>query len=255
MATRFPPAPGGRRTPSTTLALTVADQRFRPRKEPRQPRGHETRARILDAARAVFAEHGYAAGTTNRIAAAAGLSVGSLYQYFPNKDAILVQLVDAHVDDGAARLDRALTAAVEGHAPALPCLAELVDGVVAAMIEVHAADRRLHRVLFEEAPRPAELLARLRAVEAAAVARVAALLATHPEVDVPDVALAARIAVDTVESLVHRVVADDASSIDDDAFRAELVRLVVGYLAPGLRGDESIDPGSRRATLRVTPGT
>ena len=214
------------------MALIVSDQRFRPRKEPRQPRGRETRARILDAARVVFAEHGYAAGTTNRIAAAAGLSVGSLYQYFPNKDAILVQLVDAHVDDGAARLDRALAAALDAHAPALPPLAELVDGVVAAMIEVHADDRRLHRVLFEEAPRPAELLARLRRVEVAAVERVAALLSAHPEVDVPDVALAARMAVDTVESLVHRVVADETSVIDDGAFRAELVRLVVGYLAP-----------------------
>ena len=51
----------------------------------------------------MFEEHGYAHGTTNRIAAEAGLSVGSLYQYFPNKDAILVELVRAHIDE-ATRL-------------------------------------------------------------------------------------------------------------------------------------------------------
>jgi AcrR family transcriptional regulator len=215
------------------MSLTVGDQRFRPRKEPRQPRGHETRARILDAARRVFAAHGYAAGTTNRIAAAAGLSVGSLYQYFPNKDAILVQLVDAHIDAGAARVDEAVAGVLAAHAPALPPLAELVGAVVDAMVDVHATDRRLHRVLFEEAPRPAELLARLHRVEAEAVARVAALLRAHPEVEVPDVALAARMAVDTVESLVHRIVTDDESAIGDDRFRAELVRLMVGYLGGG----------------------
>ena len=56
--------------------------------------------RILDAGARVFAEFGYAAGTTNRIAATAGVSVGSLYSYFPNKDAIVTQLVRRHIDDG-----------------------------------------------------------------------------------------------------------------------------------------------------------
>ena len=106
----------------------------------------------------------------------------------------------------------------------------LVGAVVDAMVEVHATERRLHRVLFEEAPRPAELLARLRSVDAGAVERVAALLSAHPDVHVPDVALAARMAVDTVESLVHRIVPDEGAGIDDQHFRAELVRLVVGYL-------------------------
>jgi AcrR family transcriptional regulator len=218
------------------VPLTVADQRLRPRKEPRQPRGHDTRARILDAARRVFAAHGYSAGTTNRIAAEAGLSIGSLYQYFPNKDAILVQLVDAHIDDGAQRVERAMSRALAAHAPALPPLAELVGVVVDALVEAHATDRTLHRVLFEEAPRPPELLARLRRVEVDTVERVAALLATHPEVAVPDVPLAARMAVDTVESLVHRIVTDEGAAIGDDRFRAELVRLVVGYLGAGEGG-------------------
>ncbi|KAB2352238.1 TetR/AcrR family transcriptional regulator [Actinomadura rudentiformis] len=71
----------------------------RPRKTPRQQRAWRTRARILAAAARVFAEHGYASGTTDRIAAQAGLSIGSLYQYFPNKDAILVTLAQAHLDD------------------------------------------------------------------------------------------------------------------------------------------------------------
>lgn len=72
--------------------------RPRRRRQPVQARSKRTVERILDAAAHVFGERGYAA-TTNQIAAAAGLSVGSLYQYFPDKDALLVALQRRHLDD------------------------------------------------------------------------------------------------------------------------------------------------------------
>ncbi|SON60904.1 putative HTH-type transcriptional regulator [Mycobacterium simulans] len=63
------------------------------RKTPAQERSRETVQRILDAAARVLKERGYGGVSTNRIAAAAGISPGSLYQYFPNKDAILEAMV------------------------------------------------------------------------------------------------------------------------------------------------------------------
>src|ERR1051325_4120912 len=81
--------------------MPSADRRLEPRRRPRQVRAELTRERILDAAAHVFAEHGYAAGTTNRIAERARTSIGSLYQYFPNKDAILAELLVQHIDRGA----------------------------------------------------------------------------------------------------------------------------------------------------------
>jgi AcrR family transcriptional regulator len=210
------------------MPTTPAEHRLRPRKTPRQQRSVETRARILDAARAVFGAHGYAAGTTNRIAAAAGLSIGSLYQYFPNKDAILVELVRAHIAEGVAAVDTAAegfdAADVEG----------TVRRVVTALVAVHAADRRLHQVLFEESPRPPGLLADLHAAEEAITARVAAWLADAAP-GLPDPYLAARISVATVESLVHRLVAS-VHPLDTGRFVDETTRLVHGYLsgtAPG----------------------
>ncbi len=209
------------------MATTTLGPHLRPRKQPRQRRAHETRARILDAARAVFEEHGYAHGTTNRIAAAAGLSVGSLYQYFPNKDAILVELVDAHIEAGTAAVLGALPAA-DGW-DELP-LVDIVGPVVAAMVLLHADGRGLHRVLFEEAPRPPEQLARLRSLERDLTTLLAERLASHPDVTAPDPELAARLTIDAIESLVHRIATDATSGVADDALATEITRLVVAYL-------------------------
>ena len=215
------------------LAPPPLPPQLRPRKAPRQPRAAETRARILDAARATFEAHGYSHGSTNRIAAAAGLSVGSLYQYFPNKDAILVELVDAHIEAGTVALRAALADVLATADDGPPSLPELIGATTSALVALHATDRRLHRVLFEEAPRPPEQLARLRALEAELTGTVAALLAGHPDVQVADPAVAARLVIDTVESLVHRVATDDASGIADDVLATEITRMIVAYLTAG----------------------
>jgi AcrR family transcriptional regulator len=211
------------------VAAAALAPHLRPRKQPRQRRAHETRARILDAARSVFEEHGYAHGTTNRIAEAAGLSVGSLYQYFPNKDAILVELVDAHIDAGTAAVLAALPPEGPDGWDAVP-LADVVGPVVAAMVALHADGRELHRVLFEEAPRPPEQLTRLRDLERDLTAMLAGRLASHPEVTAPDPDLAARLTIDVIESLVHRIATDATSAIPDDVLAAEITRLVLAYL-------------------------
>jgi len=73
----------------------VADRRSRSissRKQPQQARSNELVAAILDAAVQVLAKEGAQRFTTARVAERAGVSVGSLYQYFPNKAAILFRL-------------------------------------------------------------------------------------------------------------------------------------------------------------------
>jgi AcrR family transcriptional regulator len=215
----------------------VVESRLRPRKTPRQPRAHETRARILDAARTVFARHGYSAGTTNRIADEAGLSVGSLYQYFPNKDAILVELVNAHIDDGTHEVLAALQQAENERAD----LAGSMRVIVSALVRLHARDRRLHQVLFEESPRPPSLLRRLRDLEDGVVEVFADRLRTErPTLASPE--LTARITIVTTESLVHRLVATDRP-LDTEQFVDEVTRMIVNYL-------DSPSTSSRAATSR-----
>ncbi len=195
--------------------------RFQARKQPRQARSIETRQRVLDAAAHIFSVHGYAAGTTNRIAAAADMSIGSLYQYFPNKDAIVSALTDAHVDAGAALL-------AQRAAAGLPAgLTDTLRLFVRATIDNHRSDPALHRVLFEEAPRSPALLARLREAEQRAIAGTAELLRVHPEVTAADPVLAARITVATIESLVHRLI---TSPVDAQQLEDEIVGMLAGYL-------------------------
>jgi AcrR family transcriptional regulator len=204
--------------------VTVPDKRLRPRKQPGQQRAIETRQRLLEAAARVFSEHGYAAGTTNRIAEAAGHSIGSLYQYFPNKDAILAELATAHARAGVAAIGRLL----DGEA--LPDRLEDKIGLfVRAAIDNHRDDPALHRVLFAEAPRPPELLKFLRAAQQQAIDTAERLLAADVQVTVTDIPMAARLVVTAIESLVHRFTADDHPE-DAGRFEDELVAMLVRYL-------------------------
>jgi AcrR family transcriptional regulator len=212
--------------PITKPPKSIREKGLRPRKAPRQQRAVETRARILGAAAEVFAENGYSAGTTNRIAERAGMSVGSLYQYFPNKDAILVELVEAHIAEGADVLAPILDRALQGDLT----VEQLVREVVHAFVELHVRERRLHQVLWEESPRPPSVLQDLHALEDLSFDLVEQVL-RQAERPPDDPELAARIAVTTVESLVHRLVANDRP-IDTEAFERETTRLVVGYLDP-----------------------
>ena len=77
-----------------------------PRKSPRQGRSQRTVDRIVEAAARVFNEAGYPSATTNGIAAEARVSIGSLYQYFPNKDALLIEIARRHVSVSVAAFEQ-----------------------------------------------------------------------------------------------------------------------------------------------------
>lgn len=127
-----------------------------PRKRPVQDRSRQTVDRILEAAARIFDEDGYRRTTTNRVAEAAGVSVGSLYQYFPNKDALLVALAERHVEEIAGAFTDRL-AQLDRDQPAL-------EGVLRSLLELSVdlnATSRLHAILFTDCPRTPALEERL----------------------------------------------------------------------------------------------
>jgi AcrR family transcriptional regulator len=99
----------------------------RRRKEPRQSRGRTTVDIILKATARVLLEDGYDAFTTKRVAQVAGVSIGSLYQYFPNKQALLVALVENHQQTRVEQLGRMISE--------LAPLEEAIPRYIEAMIE------------------------------------------------------------------------------------------------------------------------
>ncbi|MFE0173180.1 TetR/AcrR family transcriptional regulator [Streptomyces sp. NPDC059002] len=199
---------------------------IRARKQPRQARAELTRQRILAAAAHVFAEYGYAAGTTNRIAERARISIGSLYQYYPNKDAILLELVTRH-------LDATVVSSKEHQDAEEPAsIEEIMRGYVRSLVDNHLDDPKLLQVMMERTPRDPELLERMARHEREQVAHTRELLARHPEVRVTDTDVAAQLVVSTAGTVVHQLVAAPRS-VDARRLEAELVDMLTRYLTAG----------------------
>ena len=128
--------------------MTTAESNLT-RREPKQQRSRRTVDDVLEAVQLVVKRHGTQAITTNRIAEAAGVSVGSLYQYFPDKRAILTALHDRHVDDVRQVIEQ--TTAACASAPLEEFTRELVHGLV----NVHADIAELHEVVSSAVPESA----------------------------------------------------------------------------------------------------
>ena len=206
--------------------MTPTD-RFRPRKQPRQQRAVETRQAILDAAARIFAEYGYAAGTTNRIAEAADLSIGSLYQYFPSKEALVAAVIERHSGEMMEEI-RASLLRVAG----LP-LDEAVRELVRVMIDAHRIEPKLHRVLVEQIPRVGSL-EKIEQINEAGMALVRAYLEAHKsEIAVEDLDMAAFVATTAVEALTHVAVLQRPDLLERPSFAGEVSRLVIRYLRGG----------------------
>lgn len=113
-----------------------------PRKSPRQERARATVEAILQASTYILKKHGFSAMTTNAVADRAGVNIASLYQYFPNKDAILVELMRRHVEATRRTTSQALAQSKSPRAK--------VRNAIEAAIAAHAVDPELHRIFTME---------------------------------------------------------------------------------------------------------
>ena len=113
-------------------------------KGPQQARSRETVRAILDAATRVLSQEGYDRASTNRIAAVAGVSIGSLYQFFPNKEAIFVAL--------RKRFFEELTEVFQAEAPRLRGQRESLRVGLELVLRARRKNRMLHRALDEQLP-------------------------------------------------------------------------------------------------------
>lgn len=197
-----------------------------PRKRPKQARSRATVDAILEAAAQVFCAHGYAGGTTDRVAERAGVSIGSLYQYFPNKESLLLSLATQHMDEGFDLIHRLLAEVAKSQ----PALKIMLRQFVEALIELHDQAPQLHRVLFNEAPLPPAFVEEKEAREAEFAEKLQLLLAAYPEIQVRNTALAAYMLVQTIEGLVHSFVLFPPKGLAKESLTDEMVNMLYSYL-------------------------
>ena len=198
--------------------MSEGSKPVRPRKRPIQSRSKQTVEWLLEATARVFRAEGFEA-TTNRIAAAAGVSVGTLYEYFPNKDALLFALAERHVTTAETGIAAALAA--ETPVP------EWLEGLQAAVLASHRyPSEALTRVTDSRAP---ELRARVRQLRETILA---ALLARAREGGAPLPEVRARTAFGLIAELSSQVLYEAELAEQRQAQLRHLLQLAVSQL-PG----------------------
>jgi AcrR family transcriptional regulator len=194
------------------------------RKRPRQARSRATTDAILDAAAHILGERGWAGLTTNAVADVAGVSIGSLYQYFPNKLALIEAVRLRHFDDVLV----VLRAAADAGVTRARRLSALVDG----MIAVHSRYPAAHRVLLEESPRGEDSRGANDVFETACRKAYEALFkANAPRVT--DLRIAAQVLAGALAGAVHE--AARQGTLGSPVLRSELINLVGSFLGNASR--------------------
>ena len=187
-------------------------------RRPQQRRAQDTVEVIVRATAQILRREGSEHLTTNQVAERAGVSIGSLYQYFPNKEALVAEVRRRYEESVRERL-----IALAGMIATRP-LSEAIGECVRALIAVHREDIGLHNAISAAGIGDAErrLFHQLTA---------SWLEARRDEVRRPDRVLAAALAIDAGETLVHGVALRSPERLADDAFADEVTDLLVRYLA------------------------
>lgn len=200
-------------------------RRHEPKKTPKQARSRFTVGSILEAATQILSQDGSQKLSTNRIAERAGVAVASLYQYFPNKEAIVGALYERQLSEERAEVEARAAELAERDARAI------VRVAVKSTVAIHARRPRFVKALLESIPvlGLAEAHARAREQVVALVAR--AMRERRSELrEAGDVEMRAFVVVQAVESAIHAAASERPEYLHDPRFEDELVALVERYL-------------------------
>ncbi|MEO7908606.1 MAG: TetR/AcrR family transcriptional regulator [Roseiflexaceae bacterium] len=197
------------------------------RRRPQRTRGQQRVSTILDAAEQIFAEIGYEEATTNQIAAYASTSIGSLYQFFPNKGAILHAVAERYRVGMIAMYDALVTPEVAW----LP-LTQLSERLIQAMLEFGGAHIGFSRIILQ-APANTPLGAAASTLQHDLIDRLDTLLAARaPWMAAEQRVLHATVGLTAVNALLSLMIAQKTSGKIDfaHALMGQANVLLVAYL-------------------------
>jgi AcrR family transcriptional regulator len=193
------------------------------RRRPQQHRAHQTVDAVLDGVVRILKREGVSAVTTNRIAEVAGVSIGSIYQYFPDRRAIFVALHQRHIDE----IDNVIKTTLIDHATS--SMEKLIAALIEGMIDAHARDPELYEALFQEVPHRADgtqdFAVRLHGAFLLAISARARELKKDR-----DPGTLAFVVAHMIDSLSHGVLFRRPSGLSHADAKAESIRAVLAYL-------------------------
>jgi AcrR family transcriptional regulator len=199
-----------------------------PRKSPDRGAGREIVGAIVESAMRILSAEGYERLTTNRIAKAAGVSIGSLYQYFPSKQAVLAAI--AKVLEGRALeiMMHVFNESVERD------VRDLTRSLVRELAGERLGHMNMRREILDHVPR-IWVNDASRAVDDQVGAFLARYIAEHPALPKPNPALSAFLVMHAVEATLEAAVARRPELLTSEEFFDELSELVSAYLTAPAR--------------------
>jgi AcrR family transcriptional regulator len=214
------------------------------RKRPQQARSRATVDAILDAGAQVLGRSGWAKFTTNEVAELAGVSIGSLYQYFPNKVVLANAIRQRHFDDVLL----VLKAINDDGKP----ISERIEHLIAGMIAIHSVNPALHRVLMEDAPASEARRVAHDQFEAEYLRCYAMLVGCagrkRPN---PSDRIAAQVLSAAVAGAIHDAAHNGNLALP--SFKQEIVQLVRAYLQERRRGRSAHGGDNRHPSVVGAP--
>ncbi len=200
---------------------------IKPRKVASQERSRATVEALIEATARILVRDGFEKASTNRIAELAGVSVGSLYQYFPGKESLVAAVIERHQQEIMQTVRDELAGVLD-----MP-VEQAVRKLVAIAVKAHRVDPKLHRVLAEQIPRVGKL-EKVASFNSENYALFRTYLESHrDELAVDDLELASFVCVTSIEALTHNAVLHHSRMLSDEAMEAlteEGARLVIRYL-------------------------
>jgi len=216
------------------------------RKQPQQARSRATVTAVLDAMVRILDREGPDAATTTRVAEVAGISIGTLYQYFSHRDAILDALQDREFERAMELMQRILGAA-DTQGPAEDVAREVIRGLLA----LHAEAPGLHRVLALEGLRvtPAD---RVHAFDMRAIGVIRGFLAASTlPIRRKNLDAAAFVVFQSVRASMLARMLESPPGVDDETLTEELTDLLLRYL---VRGSEEVEEAASRSAPQRQAG-
>ena len=213
---------------SCTMHAMASRRRAAPRKKPLQRRSRAMVEVLVEATTRVLLREGYEACTTNRVAEVAGVSIGSVYQYFPNKESLVMAVMEGHQAQMQAELVERLSQLANAD------LKTAVHEMLGAMLEVQRLQPKLHRVLLEQVPRIGALR-RLHELNGQYAPLVEGWLEAHrAELGITSPSVAAYVLIGAVEGVLSRVMMEKPGWLELGLLQEQLTRLVISYLGPNV---------------------